>query len=349
MPGLRILVILAAATVVVSSASTWLVRDFALRRSLLDRPNSRSSHDVPVPRLGGIAVVVALLIGAIATAVVFPDARSAAPVLCATAVIAALGLLDDVRPLRARVRLPVQVLAAVVVVALSKGARGSPWLALVPWPIQASFLVLWIVWLTNLYNFMDGIDGLAGGQGVIASAAIAAAAFAGGAPASGWLLVILAAATAGFLVLNFPPASIFMGDVGSTAIGFFLACVPLLPETRPVPLELVGIALSLFILDASVTLLRRVTRGERWFEAHRTHYYQRPVAMGLPHRRVTLAAYGGMALVGASAAAYPRSGSGTRLLLLLLPVLVFLVLAAAVHGLERRTGEGAGARKMGAP
>ncbi len=326
---------------------TRAVREFARRRHLLDHPNDRSSHAFPVPRLGGIAIVAAFVIASIAVALLSPNFGRIALVLAATAVVSAVGLLDDLRSLRARVRFAVQALAAMTVVTLSGGPRGSPWLEMVPWPLQAVLLILWIVWLANLYNFMDGIDGLAGGQAVIAGVAIAAAAFAGGAVTTGWLLLVLVAASAGFLVFNFPPGSIFMGDAGSTGIGFFLACVPLLPETHPVPIELVGIALSLFILDATVTLLRRVARGERWFEAHRTHYYQRPVAMGLPHRTVTLAAYGGMALVGASAVAYQRSDTETRLLLLLLPVAAFLVLAAAVHGLERRASEGAG--NVGAP
>jgi UDP-N-acetylmuramyl pentapeptide phosphotransferase/UDP-N-acetylglucosamine-1-phosphate transferase len=323
-------------------AETRIVRDFARRRRLLDQPNGRSSHAVPVPRLGGLAIVTAFLAGSIAFAASSGGVRTLAPILAATAVISALGLLDDLRPMPARVRFAVQAATAALVVALSGPPRGSPWLELVPWPLLAPLLVLWIVWLTNLYNFMDGIDGLAGGQALMAGVAVAAAAFAGGASTTGWLLLVLAAASAGFLVFNFPPGSIFMGDVGSTAIGFFLACVPLLPEARPVPIELVGIALSMFILDATVTLARRIARGERWFEAHRTHYYQRPVAMGLSHRAVTLVAYGGMCIVGTSAAAYQGAGPEAQVMLLLVPVVVFAVLAATVHGLERRAAQGAG-------
>jgi UDP-N-acetylmuramyl pentapeptide phosphotransferase/UDP-N-acetylglucosamine-1-phosphate transferase len=343
-PGLRpqTMAILAVAAFVAAWTTTRLVRDFALRRHLLDHPNGRSSHNVPVPRLGGLGVIVAFAIASVAVSTCFPDGSKLAPILLGTVAISALGLVDDLRPLPARVRLAGQVLAALIVVALSDRVRGSPWLELLPWPIVAIFLVLWIVWLTNLYNFMDGIDGLAGGQGVIASVTIAAAAFQSGAALTGSLLVVLAAALAGFLLLNFPPASIFMGDVGSTAVGFFLACVPLLPESRPVPLELVGIALSLFILDATITLLRRIARGERWSEAHRTHYYQRAVAMGQQHRTVSLIAYIGMGLAGTSAVAYQGANPEVRAVFLALPVLVFTLLAAAVHGLERRAARDAG-------
>ena len=321
--------------------TTRSVRDFARRKHLLDHPNDRSSHAVPTPRLGGVGIVAAFLVAAAIVAASSEAPGRLAVILVATAAVAAVGLLDDLRPMPARVRFAVQAVAAMVVVVSSDGLRGAPWLEPLPWALQAPLLVLWIVWMTNLYNFMDGIDGLAGGQAVIAAGAIAVAAFAGGAPTTGLLLVALAAASAGFLAFNFPPSSIFMGDVGSTAIGFFLACVPLLPEARPVPIELVGIAVSLFILDATTTLVRRIARGERWFEAHRTHYYQRPVAMGWSHRAVTLTAYAGMGLAGAGAIAYQAAGPEGRLLLLALPVVVFAALAAAVHAMERRAGQDA--------
>ena len=129
-------------------------------------------------------------------------------------------------------------------------------------PVLAALAVLWIVWLTNLYNFMDGIDGLAGAQALIA--ALGLAAVAGGARRRDDRL---AAPRAGRLERSdsssstFRPSSIFMGDVGSTAIGFFFGVLPLLPESRPVPVEPVALALSLFVLDATATLLRRVASG----------------------------------------------------------------------------------------
>lgn len=327
-----------AAVFLAAVATTRAVRDIARRAQLVDRPNARSSHATPTPRLGGIGIVVP----AVAAALFLtrgPGGGQLATVLGATAAIALVGLVDDVRSLPARWRFVVHVLAAAAVVLSRRNEIGwvfAPLDALLPVPVLAAGAILWIVWVTNLYNFMDGIDGLAGGQAVIASVAVAAAAFGGGATTTGWLMLFLAAAAAGFLVFNFPPASIFMGDVGSTTIGFLLACVPFMPEARPVPIELVGVALSLFILDGTVTLLRRVARGERWFEAHRTHYYQRPVAAGMSHRTVTLVAYGAMILVAASAVAYPVAVREMRFLLVLLPVLIFLALATTVHALEWR-------------
>jgi UDP-N-acetylmuramyl pentapeptide phosphotransferase/UDP-N-acetylglucosamine-1-phosphate transferase len=238
------------------------------------------------------------------------------------------------------VRFAVQVLAAAAVVGSRAEAIplgfGSPLGHLPAW-ILAPLLVVWIVWVTNLYNFMDGIDGLAGGQTVLAALAIGVSAHALGAGLTGALAFALAGAALGFLTFNFPPASIFMGDVGSTAIGFFLASVPLMPEAHPVPLEAVALAIALFGLDATITLVRRVLRGERWFEAHRTHYYQRPLACGVGHRRITAVAWSAIALSSAVSALYVRVNEPTRIVLFVVPVASFAVLAVAVHRLETRT------------
>jgi UDP-N-acetylmuramyl pentapeptide phosphotransferase/UDP-N-acetylglucosamine-1-phosphate transferase len=201
--------------------------------------------------------------------------------------------------------------------------------------------VLWIVWLTNLYNFMDGIDGLAGAQALIAGLGLAAVAASLGAGTSGWLLLAIAGSSLGFLFFNLPPSSIFMGDVGSTAIGFFFGILPLLPESRPIPLEPVALVLSLFVLDATWTLLRRVVAGERWYTPHRTHLYQRPVVMGVGHRTVLLVAAGAMVVVSGCAVEWPRASLAGRFALLAIPLAVFATGFVAVRELERRVKSGA--------
>jgi UDP-N-acetylmuramyl pentapeptide phosphotransferase/UDP-N-acetylglucosamine-1-phosphate transferase len=318
------------------------VREVALRRSLLDRPNDRSAHVRPTPRLGGIGIMCAFLPVAAATVVLADGGAGALCTIIATAIIAALGLIDDLRPLPARWRFGVQLAAAAVVVAANVGRIESAW-TLLPLPVWllAPVSVLWIVWVTNLYNFMDGIDGLAAGQATIAGAALCAVAVTVGAPMQATLALALVGAVLGFLILNFPPASIFMGDVGSTAIGFFLASVPFLPGSGSIPVEVVGLAVALFILDATTTLIRRLARGERFFEAHRTHVYQRPLAVGVPHRVITLAAYPGMVAVAGFAVAYPAATGPARVALVVAAVAVFGGYAYAVASLERR---GAAAR-----
>ena len=332
-----------AAAAIASAALVRLVRDVANRRALLDHPNDRSSHAVAKPRLGGIGVILPVLaIGVLLVATGRAPPALLLP-LAATALVALLGLADDLRPLPARVRFGVQVVMASAVVAASwhrlpaaAGALGA-WL---PAPILAVLAVLWIVWLTNLYNFMDGIDGLAGVQALLAALGLASAAAAVGATSSGLLLVALAGSSAGFLLFNLPPSSIFMGDVGSTAIGFLLGVLPLFPEARPVPLEPVVLAISLFVLDATTTLLRRVAAGEKWYTPHRTHLYQRPVVLGASHRVVLLAASVGMAVVSGCAAAWPRASDGARIALLTVPVVLFVAGRIAVGRMERRAGLG---------
>ena len=330
-------ILVAVASCALSFTVARLVREVALRRQLVDRPNERSAHVRPTPRLGGIGIMCAFL--PIAALVVFATGGGlrAAVTVAATAVISALGLVDDLKPLRARWRFGVQLVCAVAVVFVNRDGVAGAW-TLLPVPISVLLpaSVLWIVWVTNLYNFMDGIDGLAAGQAVVAGAAVAAVAAGAGAAMQVGLAVALVGASFGFLLLNFPPASIFMGDVGSTAIGFFLASVPFLPGTSTVSVEVVGLAIGLFVLDATTTLVRRLSRGERFFEAHRTHVYQRPLALGVPHRMITLAAYPGMAAVAAFAVAYPHAHSIARVALVFAAVGVFVGYAGLVTLLERR-------------
>ncbi len=184
--------------------------------------------------------------------------------------------------------------------------------------------MLWITWLTNLYNFMDGIDGIAGAQALIASVGLAIVAAGVGAETSGWLLLALAGSSVGFLLFNFPPSSIFMGDVGSTAIGFFFGVLPLLPGSRSIAIEPVALALSFFVLDATVTLLRRVAAGEKWYTPHRTHLYQRPIVLGMEHRPVLFASAGAMVVGAACAVGWPLAGPTTRPFLVALPVLLYV-------------------------
>jgi len=338
------LVIVSLVSAAASAVLVAAVRRFALRRALLDRPTDRSSHAIAKPRLGGVGVVTPVLaVGAGLVAAGRAPASLLVP-LGATALVALLGLADDLRPLPARVRFGVQVALASVAVAASwhrlpaaAGALGA-WL---PAPLLAALAVLWIVWLTNLYNFMDGIDGLAGAQALIASLGLAAVAAGLGAGTTTWLLLALAGSSLGFLFFNFPPSSIFLGDVGSTAIGFFFGVLPLLPEARPVPVEPVVLALSLFVLDATVTLLRRAASGEKWYTPHRTHLYQRPVVLGSGHRAVLLVASGAMGVASGCAVAWVRVPGAARFALVAVPVALFIAGGVAVGRLERRVKFGA--------
>jgi Fuc2NAc and GlcNAc transferase len=192
------------------------------------------------------------------------------------------------------VRLAVHLLVAAAAVAL---LGGVPTVAVGPYQLSLGLAgsllgVLIIVWLLNLWNFMDGIDGIAGGEGLIAGLASGALLW----PASPGLALValsISAACAGFLMLNWQPARIFMGDVGSATLGFLFGTLALASERAgAIPLTAICMILGVFILDATFTLTRRVLAGEPWHQAHRAHAYQRAVQSGLTHRQVSAASVG---------------------------------------------------------
>ncbi|QIT57250.1 glycosyltransferase family 4 protein [Aquisalimonas sp. 2447] len=272
---------------------TGAVRRYALSADMMDVPNERSSHDVPTPRGGGVAVVAVSLVGLLVLGVVgaFPLAGLIALGLGGGAV-AGIGWLDDHADVPARWRLLVHLVAAAWVVAW---AGGAPALALpaVNWEwgwFGALVLVLFIGWLLNLYNFMDGIDGIAGVEAVTVTGVAAVLLWWAG--ASGWALVagLFTAASLGFLVWNWPPAKIFMGDAGSGFLGFALAALAVLTwADGGLTVWAWLILLGVFIVDASITLVRRVLRGERFYEAHRSHAYQHASRYFGAHLPVTVA------------------------------------------------------------
>lgn len=166
------------------------------------------------------------------------------------------------------------------------------------WPVG----VLATVWLINLYNFMDGIDGLAGGQAVVASLGGGALLYAAGLTAMSELTWTLAAVVVGFLVWNWAPAKIFMGDVASAFLGYIFAVLAISSEAQGGPPILIwSLLLGVFIVDATATLLRRIRQGEQWHEAHRSHAYQLATQMGYSHGQVTSSAMGIMACLAALA------------------------------------------------
>lgn len=305
------LILFFAGVAVVAGAAVRAMRWEAQRRALLDRPNPRSSHEMPVPRLGGGAFMPVVLgaIGLFAPHGAMP-AGMFAVFLGGAALLFVVGLIDDVVSLSTGLRFAVQFSVAGALLAVSAkfwptGAEAGGWAALLRPPSWGFWLLaLWIVGVLNLYNFMDGIDGLAGVQAVIAGTAWAAAGVAMSAPTVAYAGTALAAGALGFLSLNWPPAKIFMGDAGSTVLGFCFAALPLLlvVETgRPAQFELLltagALAVWPFLVDGAFTILRRLGKGENILQAHRSHLYQRLVIAGVSHARVT-AVYGALALLG---------------------------------------------------
>lgn len=253
----------------IALAGTWVARRYALRVALLDHPGERRSHAVATPRGGGIAIVAAVL--PVLTALCLRDAQARAlfaPIGTGVLLVAGIGWCDDHRPLPPSLRLAVHA-AAAALLAWGLHAAGASTM------VAASGFLLALV-LVNVWNFMDGIDGLAASQALVAALAYALFTGIGGGSAVAWLGVALAAGCAGFLPFNLPRARIFLGDVGSGALGYLLAVLAALSlqavDRSQAPLLL--LPLLAFAVDASLTLARRMLRRERWWEPHVQHAYQ---------------------------------------------------------------------------
>jgi Fuc2NAc and GlcNAc transferase len=288
---LAVLLFIAAAGA--SLAMTHAVHRYAVRRAIVDVPNSRSLHDRPVPRGGGLAIVITFLTGMLLLTL-FGDVLASWTVAAigGGVPLAFIGWLDDRRGVSRRTRALVHFAAAAWALWWLGGLPAVTFGAVeIRLPVIGSLLAaVGIVWWINLYNFMDGIDGLAGGQAVTVAAAAGVLILLGGVgPDAAAPAFLLAGAAAGFLALNWSPARIFMGDVGSGFLGFAFATLAIATENAGALPLLVWLLLSgVFLFDSTVTLLRRALRGERWYEAHRTHAYQRLVAAGHSHATVTI-------------------------------------------------------------
>jgi Fuc2NAc and GlcNAc transferase len=286
-------VILYASICALSAALTGLVRRHALRASLLDIPNERSSHVRATPRGGGLAIV---LVSLGAMAVFALTGRMAAPVFYALAgggaAVAGVGYLDDRGRIGIVGRFVVHIAAAIWATAWLGGLTSLHWNGeLVHLGFLGSVLaVLGLVWSLNLFNFMDGIDGIAASQAVFMAGMGALLALAGGLSSSVLLGgIAIGAASLGFLLWNWPPARIFMGDVGSGYLGFVLATLALAAtKEASVMLPAWLILGAVFMVDATFTLCRRLLRRERVYEAHRSHAYQWLARRWNSHLRVTL-------------------------------------------------------------
>ena len=285
-------------------AVCWLTRS-RIARIAMDHPNARSLHEKPIPRTGGLGLHAGVLLA-------WPVAAAGIPTILWVSVVGLLlvSLIDDIRGLPVPARLATHLLAS------------SAFAALVIFPgsglVVACVSMLGITWILNLYNFMDGADGLAGGMAFFGFGFYGIAAlFAGNTEFALFNLSIAASAIA-FLVFNFHPARIFMGDVGAVPLGFLAGAMGIIGWLQQdwtwwFPL----LVFSPFIVDASVTLARRVLRGTRFWEAHRDHYYQRLVRLGWGHRRTALAEYALMMLCGIAALAglrWPHAGQVTLLI-----------------------------------
>lgn len=318
--------------------TAWLAHPDAPIR-ILDRPNERSLHAVPTPRTGGIAICTAMILGWIVSLMLGQGEDIPVQIVLGAVIVAAVSIFDDRYGLPQALRLLAQLGAALLLIRGGFVMQGD----LLPgWTPASGFAVAAVtviatLWLTNLYNFMDGMDGFAGGMAVIGFGTLSVL---------GWwqddmlfagCALVVSAAVAGFLWFNFPPARIFMGDSGSTTLGFLVAAFAVWGSRRGVaPVWLSAVVFTPFVVDATVTLLRRALRGEAVWRAHRSHYYQRLVQLGWGHRRTVLAEYVAMLVSALSALAASAADVAAQWVILTALAAGCAVVALAIHGLERR-------------
>ena len=310
--------IIAIFAVAAFAISAWFTRQFCSPGSvvyILDQPNERSLHDRPVPRGGGVAILIAIIVCGATQALLSPN-KDLTVVASGMLVVAIVSFLDDRYSVPPFYRLVAHAAAAAAMLYggffLQKfEIPGVSW----HWPyaVGAVFSTLFTVWMINLYNFMDGMDGFAGGMAMFGFGVFAVMGWMVGHDAFFFTSLIIAAASAGFLIFNFPPARIFMGDIGSSTLGLLAATLSLWGARDGVfPVWIAVLVFSPFIVDATVTLFRRQLRGERVWQAHREHYYQRLVRMGWGHRKTVLIEYVLMATCGVSALALRGAATDTQ-------------------------------------
>lgn len=269
-----------AASFLLSAAITWLSILYARRRNLIDQPGRRRLHVEPTPRGGGIGIVVAAAMFFVVPlfGVYAGSAGAAAAILFGLIAVAAVGWWDDHFGLAAIWRLLAHIAAAVALAMALLGQDGA---------IVVALFAFATTWSINLHNFMDGIDGLLGTQALFVFCVLALLGQHYAQPVYTHALLALAAATLGFLPFNFPRARVFMGDVGSGALGFLIAAAIGIGFDFGllIPSEAL-IIVSAFVIDASCTLLSRMLRGRRWYSGHREHLYQWLARSQPTHTRV---------------------------------------------------------------
>ena len=332
----------------ISGISSLLTAILIRRLRVFDIPNERSSHSFPTPRGGGLAIVVGFLIGVLLIQII----GTAVPIrsqyfwgfMFSLFLIAGVSFYDDIQHRGIKVKLVTQLVSILIVMAAGNviDVVRLPWLG----EVQA-FIVLypltlvWLLGLTNAYNFMDGLDGMAASTAVVACGFFSYIAFREGSHFAYLVSLVLGAATLGFLVFNWSPAKIFMGDVGSTFLGFSFATLAIVAaryDHGHTSLFVMPLLLFHFIFDSIFTLVRRLRNGDDVFQGHRTHLYQLMNRLGYSHKAVALI-YAGLAAVQGVAAIWMVGIPGEQRLLVFLPfAVVYFLVGTLILARARREG-----------
>lgn len=267
---------------------TELIKRYTLKKNLIDIPNDRSSHSIPTPRGGGLSIVVTFLF---TISFVDPLPQDIVFALIGAGIlVASVGFWDDQDHIAARWRLLSHFFAAFGVLFF---LSGPPVFQVFGFNFDTGLLgivavAFILVWVLNLYNFMDGIDGIAAAETIFVACAGALFSRLSGLVDLSFVSLILAASTMGFLFLNWPPAKIFMGDVGSGFLGLMIGIIAYANILNGISVWIWVILLGVFLVDSGITLLRRILNGDKWYEAHCSHAYQH-AARKWGHKKVTVA------------------------------------------------------------
>lgn len=321
-----------------SFASTPIVTQLAFRIGAVDIPNdNRRMHKKPIPRLGGLAIIFGFAVALLCVS--HNLTRGMGATLVGAAIIAVMGVIDDCRDLNAKLKFAVQIIAALIVI-FSGNIRitvftnpnllsDNPYLVLPEW-LSVTLTVLWIVFITNAVNFIDGLDGLATGVSAIMSVSLVFISVRTGERTIAIIGMALMGACFGFLPYNFNPAKIFMGDTGSTFLGFMLATLSVQGVFKSyavisfaVPLLILGLPL----FDASFAMIRRVLTGKNPMTADRGHLHHRLIDMGFSQKQTVFILYAISAVLGSAAVLLAESGA-LRAILLIMCVLIFILITS---------------------
>ncbi len=260
---------------------------------IADSPNERSLHHAPTPRTGGIAIFAAVLT---AWLLLIVFRRNPLPWLSLSVLmLVVLGVIDDRKNLRARTRFIFHLVAALMVVYFGLGLNKIDFGGIVVTPpgwVMLLLSLVFIIWMLNLYNFMDGMDGFAGGMTFFGFLTFAVLGWMKGAESFAMMSLVVSVAAAGFLWFNFPPARLFMGDSGSVPLGYIMAVFALWADRDGLfPLWISLVVFSPFVVDATITLIKRALKGYKIWQPHRSHYYQKLVRSGWSHRKTVIIEY----------------------------------------------------------
>jgi len=291
LPQIYQIIFFISLTFIFSLILTWKTRQYSIRKGILDIPNERSSHQIPTPRGGGIAIVVTYTLSILGLVWM----KSINPSLAWTIIIggntiAFVGFIDDLYSIPPHWRFLFHLGAAGIAL-YCLGGFSTLGLGKFTLSLHIGFLFALIVIVTciNFYNFMDGIDGLAGCEGIFVALISGISLWLAGAHHIAMIPWLLAASIAGFTFWNWPPAKIFLGDVGSGYLGFIFAILCLYTaNNKLLPILFWEIISAVFLCDASFTLIYRIYEGKKWYKAHREHAYQCLASHGIKHKNITL-------------------------------------------------------------